>query len=88
MNTNPCLGSQIRAFKKESLCDNASVQEFRFQQKLVYVFSNGHCGADLTGKVIDDECNTLGMLGGIAGNLMINGESFANASYTRTIWKK
>jgi len=83
-----CLASSIRAFKRESLCSDASVKEYRFQQQLVYVFDLGTCGADLSAKVTDIACNSIGMLGGISGNTMINGESFANATFIRTIWKK
>jgi hypothetical protein len=83
-----CLASNIEAFKKESLCSDAAVKEYRFQQQLMYVFDHGTCGADLSAKVTDNACNSIGMLGGIAGNTMINGESFANATFIRTVWKK
>ncbi|HSR37951.1 MAG TPA: hypothetical protein VLL95_03475 [Phnomibacter sp.] len=86
--TSPCVASQIRAFKNESICGNAAVLEFRFQQKLVYVFSNGNCVADVPAKVIDNACQTLGMLGGFPDNQMINGELFSNATFIRTVWKK
>jgi hypothetical protein len=86
--TSACIGKQIMTFKKESSCSNASVEEYRFQQKLVYVFSPGNCGADLTARVLDSACNTLGILGGIQGNQIINNEPFGNAVLLRTVWKK
>jgi hypothetical protein len=88
MLPSACLISSIETFKKESLCNDASVKEYRFQQKPVYVFDNGNCGADLASIVTDDACNKLGSLGGITGNQIINGESFANAVFVRTVWKK
>jgi hypothetical protein len=83
-----CLAASIETFRKESFCSDASVKEYRFQQQLVYVFDHGNCGADLSSKVTDSACNTLGNIGGIMGNQLINGKSFANATFIRTIWKK
>ena len=47
-----------------------------FQNKLVYVFNPGYCGADLTTEVIDENCAAVGFLGGITGNDSINGVNF------------
>ena len=55
---------------------------------MVYVFDLGTCGADMTSEVLDENCNTLGFLGGIAGNTKINGDDFGNAKYKSTIWSR
>jgi hypothetical protein len=42
----------------------------------------------MTSEVLDENCNSLGFLGGIAGNTKINGEDFNNAKLKRTVWSK
>jgi hypothetical protein len=86
--TPKCIEKKIRDFDKTS-CDNgANVKEYTFQNKTVYVFNPGTCGADMTSEVTDSDCNSMGFLGGIAGNTIINGEDFSNASFVKIIWKK
>ncbi len=80
-----CINSKISAFKSEC-CDHASVEEYTFQQEQVFVFNMGTCGADLPAYVLTSNCDTLGFLGGIAGNTTINGEDFSNASLVGTVW--
>lgn len=87
-DTPKCVESNIKEFDKNTACNKAKVKEYKFQGKTVYTFDPGTCGADMTTEVIDKDCNTLGYLGGIAGNTQINGEEFANATYVKTIWKK
>jgi hypothetical protein len=80
-----CIETKINEFSLEA-CDNgANVKEYLFQNKTVYVFDPGTCGADLTSEVIDAKCTTLGFLGGFAGNIVINGELFDNAVFAKTI---
>jgi hypothetical protein len=87
-NTPTCIVEKINNFK-DIACDDGEVDEYIFQEKIVYVFDPGiECGADLTSEVVDEECNTLGYVGGIAGNTIINGESFGSAKFERNIWKK
>jgi hypothetical protein len=87
-NTPICIVEKINEFKDFS-CDDGKVDEFIFQEKIVYVFDPGiKCGADLTSEVVDEECKTLGYLGGLSGNNIINGESFVSAQFERNIWKK
>jgi uncharacterized protein DUF6970 len=86
---NPgCLNQSVEEFKNsDSICDDgASVKEYYFQGKLVYVFVRGNCIADDQYKVQDAQCNYLGSLGGIAGNSVINGADFGTAVYQRTVW--
>jgi len=83
-----CIKHSIRGFRSTTACDDgANVREYLFQGQMVYVFDPGTCGADMTSEVMDEGCETLGYLGGIAGNMIINGESFTNAVYQRTIWE-
>ena len=80
--------NKIKDFNKSSLCSDASVKEFTFQEKTVYLFDSGTCGNDMTSEVTDSEANSLGFLGGISGNTKINGEEFSNAIFIKTIWSK
>jgi len=87
--TPACVRKKIRQYDHENQCDrNVHVAAYTFQGKNVYVFEPGTCGADMTSEVIDSDCNQLGYLGGFIGNTKINGESFENAVFIDTIWKK
>ena len=81
-----CINSKISAFQSECCDQGASVEEYTFQQEQVFVFNMGTCGADLPAYVLTSKCDTLGFLGGIAGNTTINGEDFSNASLVGTVW--
>lgn len=86
-DTPSCIIEKIKEFKNYA-CSDGKVDEYIFQEKTVYVFDQGStCGFDLTSDVVDEECNSLGFLGGFAGNTTINGESFSNAEFIRNIWK-
>mgnify|MGYP000076591706 CR=1 FL=1 len=61
---------------------------YDFLGEKVYVFDPGTCGADMTSEVIDEDCNSLGFLGGIAGNVEINGANFSEAIARKIIWKR
>lgn len=71
-----------------TLCETgASVRQYLFQGQDVFVFGPGNCGADMAASVYNDECVVLGGLGGISGNLIINGQRFdQGAIYIKTIW--
>lgn len=82
-----CLQSRIDAFGQEICNSGANVKLFTFQGDDVYVIFPGTCGADLSDEVLDEDCNTLGWLGGFAGGTDINGEDFyANATLESTVW--
>lgn len=85
-----CLDNKIKEFKNsEYACDNgANVKEYRFKGEIVYVFDPGLCGADMTSEVIDQDCNFLGYLGGIVGNVMIDGTDFSESVFIRIIWER
>ena len=86
-NTPDCIIDDIKEFEKTCCEEGANVKEYRFQGELVYVFDPGTCGADMTSEVKDEECNSLGHLGGISGNTTINGEDFSSADFKRLIWE-
>jgi hypothetical protein len=84
--SSQCINSKINAFQNECCDQGASVEEYTFQQEQVFVFNMGTCGADFPAYVLTSNCDTLGFLGGIAGNTTINGENFSNASLVGTVW--
>ncbi len=78
----------IDEFSKNSTCNDARVDEYKFQDHLVYVFEPGTCGADMSSAVEDADGKNLGALGGFTGNMVINGEKFETATFIRTVWNK
>jgi len=81
-----CINAKILAFENEACSSGASVKEFAFQNQTVYCFNPGLCGNDLAVYVLTENCDTLGFLGGFAGNTSINGEPFSQAVYKATVW--
>ncbi len=81
-----CLDGKISIFRNLACTSGANVREYRFQNQVMFVFDPGLCGADQTSEVLDDQCKTLGHLGGITGNNKINGEDFSKAVYQKTVW--
>ena len=86
--TPSCVKNKIQDFNSTACEEGANVKSYEFQAMTVFVFDPGTCGADMTSEVIDEECNTLGYLGGIMGNSTINGESFESAEFKCVIWEK
>ncbi len=86
--TPRCVEKKIEEYKQTSHCDDASVSEYWFQNKTVFTFEPGTCGADMPTGVIDANCNHLGGLGGLSGNSKINGENFSSAQFVRIVWQK
>ncbi len=84
---SPCLDTSIATWSKDTPCDDAYVAEYIFQGKTVFVLHHGTCGADMTDAVLDKNCQLLGNLGGITGNMKINGEPFSNAHSQKIVWK-
>jgi len=87
-DTPKCVKTKIKEFNKSSTCDNAKVEEYTFQENTVFTFDPGNCGADMATEVISSDCNSIGFLGGIAGNTKINDVEFSNAIFIKTIWTK
>lgn len=86
--TPDCLNEKIKDFKKEKSCDDKRVDEYTFQGMTVFLFGR-NCCCDFASDVLDNECNVLGYLGGIAGMTDINGANFyQNSTYVRAIWEE
>jgi hypothetical protein len=87
--TPDCIWTKITAFDSTYNCVEAKVDKYLFQGETVYVFDPGVCSqADMTSEVINQNCETLGYLGGLIGNTTINGENFSSAQFQETIWYK
>lgn len=87
-NQDACLKKAIDVFSKTECDKNPNVKEYTFQDKPVFVFDPGQCGADMTSEVLDKNCKSLGFLGGFTGNFKINGEDFSHAVFVKTVWEK
>ena len=88
--TPDCIQQKIIEFENSSnSCESGkSVYRYKFQGQFVFVFNPGNCGADMMSDVYDQECNPLCGLGGIAGNIMCNGDNFSeNATDETMIWE-
>ncbi len=85
-----CFLKKTREFINSQTCDTgASVSEWLFQGEQVYMFADGTCGADFGAAVLNQNCESLGNLGGISGALTINGSNFyQNATKIKTIWEQ
>ena len=85
--TPKCIEDKIVEFEANKLCaDGAKVDHYTFQGESVYAFEQGNCGADLTTEIMNENCETIGFLGGITGNIEINGENFGNAIFQNNVW--
>jgi hypothetical protein len=86
--TPSCIEGKIKDFKKSGICDTGKeVAKYLYQNKNVYSFSKGVCGADLASEVLDAYCNSLGFLGGLSGNTEINGDDFSSAQFVAIVWE-
>lgn len=85
-----CVERRLLVFQEDEMtCSDATIKTYMFQGALVYVMDYGTCIADMTSEVMNDNCRTLGYLGGFAGSSTINGVDFwSNATYVATIWHK
>lgn len=86
--TPSCIEHKINEEKSE-YCDGAVVKQYKFNGRDVFVFETQTCYADGGAQVLDAECNTVCLLGGIAGLTDCEGIDFEdNAEYLKTIWVK
>ena len=86
-HVSDCIDSKVDDFITSVQYENASVKEYSFQGKLVYVFDSGSAIVDGAAEVYDADCNLLGYLGGLIGNNKINGVEFhSTAKYKKTLW--
>jgi uncharacterized protein DUF6970 len=87
-NVPKCIGSLIE--EQSPSCGEdykIDVDEYHFQNKIVYVFEYADCCCDAQSPVLDSSCDTIGFLHGFVGNTEINGEDFYdNATFLRRVW--
>jgi hypothetical protein len=86
VETPECISTLISTYP---FCanDGGSVSQYSFQGRVVYLFDPGACGIDMGAVVYSNNCESLGILGGIAGNNIINNEIFiGHAKFIKTIW--
>ena len=84
-NLPKCIDAILESYQP-ACQDSTTVDEYTFQQQLVYLFDVSNCCCDYGSYVVSTSCDTLGFLGGIAGFTHINGEDFSNAVFERTVW--
>ena len=85
-----CIRTEITLHKNDPQSYVSSVDEYIFQNKLVYGFDNG-LAADGQLDVKDEFCNILCRVGGFGGPAVneCNGENFFQTSVLkRNIWKR
>ncbi len=88
IDSSECIEERVKKFARSASCETASVALYTFKGENVYVFSDGNCGADMGASVYTENCEYLGFLGGIAGNMIIDGEKFHEVSqFVKTVWK-
>jgi hypothetical protein len=87
-----CIRQQIVTGKMNPNWTVGSVEEFMFQNKIVYAFNpNTEKIADGASGIVDSDCNTLCSMGGFGGTQinLCNGDNFFQAAvFKRVIWKK
>ncbi|HEX2607550.1 MAG TPA: hypothetical protein VHK91_09235 [Flavisolibacter sp.] len=86
VDPSSCIQTKIDSGNWKGAPTGNSVKQYEFKQKIVFVFEANPV-ADAASAVYDQDCNRLGILGGLAGIREIEGVDFyANARYIRTIW--
>ncbi|RYD59018.1 MAG: hypothetical protein EOP56_01955 [Sphingobacteriales bacterium] len=86
--TPKCIAKQIKAEDSKHTGVGAKVIKYKFQGKDVYVLDLCHKCPDAGSEVLDSDCKSLGSLGGMIGNCLINGEDFSKAEMIETVWQK
>jgi hypothetical protein len=83
-----CIKKLIKHSSGLNCETGAFVNLYSFQGQNVYVFDPGPCGADMAATVYSENCENLGLLGGLAGNTKINGVEFGQVAVKiKTVWK-
>ncbi|MGI8950923.1 MAG: DUF6970 domain-containing protein [Chitinophagaceae bacterium] len=83
-----CIQSAINANKNNPNWDVQEIDEYLFQNKIVYRFI-GHREVDALDEIKSTDCSTLCAIGGIGNIMKCNGENFDSvAVFKRIIWKK
>ena len=88
-NVPDCIQELIKELEKDEC--NGAVVEYMFNGKVVYAYGYSYeqcAGADFASSVVDENCEPLCTLGGIAGLLECDGLVFADeAVFVRNVWE-
>lgn len=83
-----CIENRITNFGSEVCESGASVKQYLFQGETTYAINFGTCVADYHDLILDEHCDTLGLIGGFGGSTDINGDNYYdNATLEATIWQ-
>ncbi|MCB0755360.1 MAG: hypothetical protein H6603_06690 [Flavobacteriales bacterium] len=83
-----CIETRIANFGPEICETGAWVKQYSFQGETTFAIHAGNCIADYHDLILDEECDTLGLIGGFGGSTEINGvDYYANATLKQTIWQ-
>ena len=87
--TPDCIKEMIKNNYAASSCEDITVDQYYFQDQIVYTFSVCPDNPDAGIEVYSEECYYLGFLNGFSGNQYINGVKFyEHAEFVQTIWVK
>ena len=79
--------TEIIELKNNACASGATINQYVFQNIIVFAFDQGHCIADGATEIYTESCELIGFLGGISGNDKINGVNFAqNAKLIKKVW--
>ncbi|HET9431881.1 MAG TPA: hypothetical protein VFO70_11930 [Chitinophagaceae bacterium] len=90
LNIPSCIRNEVNEIKDDPNRYFESVDEYFFQNKIVYAFHpDGGVIADGSIVIKNADCSIICYLGGLGGVQLCNGENFfQNASFRRNIWKE
>jgi len=92
LNTPECISHEIENNQENSNWMIGSVEEYQFQNKIVYAFlPDEEVIADASTQIKDGDCKLLCQVGGFGGPAinLCNGDNFyQSAVLVRVIWKK
>lgn len=84
-----CVQDKISDFIENNVCSEGDVTSYDFQGGKVYVLNFDLCIADGGSQVIDEDCNEICFLGGIAGLTECNGEEFGEVAINpEVVWEQ
>ena len=82
-----CITSKIDIFKTEACSSGASVIEYEFENQSVFAFEMGDCVADFFTLILNENCDTICMLGGFAGiSECLGNDFYANSEEKSILW--
>lgn len=84
-----CLEQVAETFKTDYVdCPGSSIKKYEFMGETLYAFADGNCIADGGTSLLDENCNEVCFLGGIAGFSECYGKDFfAEAKLKETLWE-